>query len=77
MFMAILLNLVFRGLLLLGYPALLTQPGSTLYVLEPSALLTVYAGLVGGITRHPGPRGQRALRVGTQVGLCAGGLWIC
>jgi hypothetical protein len=58
------------------YPAFFAQPNALLYLLEPLALLVVYALIALLTTRQFGPRREVASRVGLLFGLLTGCLWL-
>ncbi len=60
----------------LSFPGFFSMPDSVLYVLEPVALLLVYAGLAAWLRKTAGPIWQVPLQLGTIVGLCSGALWV-
>jgi hypothetical protein len=58
----------------LSFPAFFAMPDSALYLLEPVALLLVYAGVAFWLRRIAGPAWHLPLQLGTIVGVCAGAL---
>jgi hypothetical protein len=74
---ACLLALVAANLLMIGtrvasYPPVLDQPRGALFVLEPTALLIVYAWLVSWATRGVTADGETALLIGSTCGIVSG-----
>jgi hypothetical protein len=69
-------NLALIALNLALYPAFLAQPGALVYLLEPLALLSVYAVIALLTTRQTGPQAEIAVRAGLLVGLLTGCLWL-
>jgi len=74
--LGILLDLALIGGRVLLYTPFLAQRNSLGYVLEPVALLLVYAGVVRAATAGADPRRRVALRTGLLVGVLTGALWI-
>ncbi|GAC1634867.1 MAG: hypothetical protein NVS4B2_21920 [Chloroflexota bacterium] len=72
----VVLDLALIGGRVLLYPSLLSQRGALVYVLEPVALLLVYAAIAVWITRPSMGGGRVALRPATIMGLGTGVLWI-
>jgi hypothetical protein len=69
----IVLDLALVGLRVLLYQPLFAMSGSLIDVLEPVALLLVYAAVVFGLTvGAPSPNYLAALRTGTLLGLIGG-----
>lgn len=58
------------------YTPLLTQPGGTIYVLEPVVLLVAYAAISWWLTAHPTEKRSIALSVGFTFGMISGALWL-
>jgi hypothetical protein len=70
------LDVAFVALNVALYPAFFAQPNALLYLLEPMALLIVYAAIALLTTRQTGLQTEVALRVGLLFGLGAGCLWL-
>ena len=66
--------IAFRALL---YQPFFSQPGALIFLLEPTLLLFVYAGIVLAIAVTSFVPGRlQALRVGTIIGLTTGVMWV-
>jgi hypothetical protein len=70
------LNMALLALNVALYPAFFTQPNALSYLLEPLALLFVYALIMFLTTRRISPQAEVAARVGLLFGLLAGCLWL-
>ncbi len=72
----VLLDLAQVGAQTLFYRPLLGQPGSLVYLIEPIALLVIYAALIVALTWEHSPTRQAMLQTGTLFGLAASILWL-
>src|SRR4029077_20131053 len=70
------LNVALIALNVALYPAFFAQPGALIYLLEPLALLIVYAVIALFTTRRIGSQAEMASRTGLLFGLLTGGLWL-
>jgi hypothetical protein len=70
------LNIALMALNVALYPAFFAQPNALLYLLEPMALLIVYAAIALLTTRQAVLRTDVALHVGLLFGLGSGCLWL-
>ena len=73
---AVTCDFVLIGLRVLLYTPFLRQHNALVYLIEPVALLIIYAGIVLAITTNTSPQRHAALRIGTIVGLLTGAMWI-
>ncbi len=64
------------GLRVLLYTPFLQQHNALLYLVEPVALLLIYAGIAFATTTDTSPLRHVALRIGAVVGLFTGMMWI-
>jgi hypothetical protein len=72
----IVLNLLMVGTRVLRYQPFFGQPGGRFFLLEPVALLCIYAAMVLALTTRVSPERVVALHVGTILGLITGALWV-
>ncbi|HLJ67935.1 MAG TPA: hypothetical protein VKX16_11300 [Chloroflexota bacterium] len=73
---AIAFNLLLIGGRAMLYSPLLSQPGGVTYLLEPVALLLVYALITIWVTAATTSDRDRALHYGSMMGVVTGVLWI-
>ncbi len=71
----ILLDLLLVGTRVFSYPIFIRQPNSAFYLLEPVALLIVYAGIVLAVRRQSDPARRQTLRTVSRLGIVGGLLW--
>ncbi len=72
----VVINLLLVGARVLLYRPLLEMPGSTPYVLEPVALLMIYAVALSWAPKLRNPARQTAVKMGTLFGLSTGLLFV-
>jgi hypothetical protein len=70
------LNMALLALNVALYPAFFAQPNALLYLLEPLALLVVYAVIMFLTTRRISPQAEVTAGVGLLLGLVTGCLWL-
>lgn len=72
----IVLDFLMVGMRVLTYTPFFRQPTAPVFLLEPTVLLVIYAGMVVAITTHADTRRSVALRTGTTLGLLTGTMWV-